>query len=302
MDDADLFALMSRMITPLRDGHVGMFAEIDGNDRWFAPHRGRTNTHIRAQAEAAGKDPFVTLETFRQDLWFNSIANGILGGEGHLAGNQRVQYGMAADTVGYLALATLGGFGPQDANPHEQLAATQAILEEVMWYFKTAGAKTLILDLSLNLGGNDFTAREVASRFAVGPTHGYTKFASDAETPNDAHVVVLPSTGKRFSGEVYVLTSNVTISAGEILTLTLRAMPQVRHVGERSRGAFSSVLAKTLPNGWQLLLSNETYLDADGTHWEGRGIKPHLEMLVFSDLAPIESHAQTVEALISALD
>ncbi|MEM9241253.1 MAG: S41 family peptidase [Pseudomonadota bacterium] len=300
-DDDQLFELMSQVMEPLHDGHLALIADINFEARVFAPHRGRTNTLIRNKAEAAGLDPKAELEVFRQRLWYNSVGTRILDGKGHFAGNERIQYGMVSDRIGYLALATMGGFGQRDDDPQEQLIVTQEILDHVMGFFDTEGADALILDLSLNLGGHDFIAREVASRFAFEPILVYSKFAADAENPIKTRVIVRPSEGRRFLGDVTVLTSNVTISAGEILTLSLRAMPQVQHVGEKTRGAFSSVLTRTLPNGWELNLSNETYLDAEGRRWEGRGIEPDTETLVFSDHAPIKSHAQAVMDLVARL-
>ncbi len=85
------------------------------------------------------------------------------------------------------------------------------------------------------------------------------------------------------------------------MALSLRALPQVTHVGEPTRGALSDALEKRLPNGWVVQLSNETYLDAEGRHWEGRGIMPDRAITVFAQEAPVESHARVVAALAASM-
>jgi len=46
---------------------------------------------------------------------------------------------------------------------------------------------------------------------------------------------------------VFVLTSEVTVSAGEGLVMMLRAFPHVTHMGQRTRGYVSGILDKPLP-------------------------------------------------------
>jgi carboxyl-terminal processing protease len=98
------------------------------------------------------------------------------------------------------------------------------------------------------------------------------------------------------------MTSNVTVSAAEILTLAMRALPNVTHVGETTRGSLSDMLAKRLPNGWSVTLSNEVYLDAHGKGWEGAGIAPSLAIPVFiGDDDPAASHARALRALVARI-
>ncbi len=110
-----------------------------------------------------------------------------------------------------------------------------------------------------------------------------------------------PSQGTRNEGPVYVMTSNITVSAGEILTTSPRALPNVTHVGEPTRGALSDVLDRTLPNGWELSLSNEVYLDSNGAAWEGRGIQPEWEMSVLPDGNPAEGHWTAIQKLLGRI-
>jgi carboxyl-terminal processing protease len=94
-----------------------------------------------------------------------------------------------------------------------------------------------------------------------------------------------------------LLTSDVTVSGGELATLALRQNPRVVHAGATTRGAFSTPLAKRLPNGWLLELSNEVFAAPDGSVYEETGIKPSTALEVYPEGAPVEGHWRAVEAL-----
>jgi carboxyl-terminal processing protease len=78
----------------------------------------------------------------------------------------------------------------------------------------------------------------------------------------------------------------------------MRALPNVVHVGTNTRGAFSDMIDKPLPNGWQLALSAEIYRDADGKNYEGRGIPPQFQRAVFPASDLFGGHARTVLAVM----
>ncbi|MEO0691284.1 MAG: S41 family peptidase [Pseudomonadota bacterium] len=203
--------------------------------------------------------------------------------------------------IGYLALVTVAGYNRGEPNPTRDLRAINKIMEDAIQNFRRAGVRAVVIDLSVNYGGFDFISRAIAERFASAPTHAYTKYAGDAKDPIKTRVMLTPSRGARFEGPVYVMTSNITISGGEILTMALGALPNVTHVGEATRGALSDVLDKTLPNGWEVSLSNEVYLDSDGIAWEGRGVKPDWEMTVFPDADPVAGHLRAVRELLRSI-
>ncbi|MCE8000889.1 MAG: S41 family peptidase [Rhodobiaceae bacterium] len=289
-----LFELLSRLLRPLRDGHLSLVAETEGARQVFSSNPGRIVETLRHAARKAGTPVDQAVAGFRRALWHDSIQRDLLGGDGQMIGNGRIQYGLIAEGVGYIAFLTIGGFGSDTADTAREQAETRRLLDLILADFAQAGVTSLILDLSLNFGGDDYVAREIAHRFIRRPTHAYTKYAGDAVAPIITRLVIRPSDGARFEGDVIVMTSNVTISAGEVLTLSLRMQPHVTHVGEATRGALSDVLSLRLPNGWRLNLSNEVYLDAAGRHWEAVGIPPDIEVPVFDAKDPIASHRSAV--------
>jgi carboxyl-terminal processing protease len=209
---------------------------------------------------------------------------------------------MAAADIGYLAVVSMGGFvdGELDSAADE-LAALDAAMEAALTLFDERRARAVILDLSLNTGGYDFVGLAIAGRFAAERRIAYTRRAGDDPAARDFAIAVQPATGRRYTGPVHVLTSDLTKSAGECGTLALRALDNVRHVGDRTRGAFSTVLTKPLPNGWVLSLSNEVYTDTAGVVWEGRGIEPQQATAVFDPLDPLSGHLEAVRMLVGSI-
>ncbi|MXP36837.1 hypothetical protein GRI55_13875 [Erythrobacter citreus] len=93
-----------------------------------------------------------------------------------------------------------------------------------------------------------------------------------------------------------MLTSDVTMSGGELAMLALRQNPRIVHAGATTRGAFSTPLVKRLPNGWLLEFSNEDFAAPDGRVYEEAGIKPSTALEIYSGGALIEGHWRAVEA------
>lgn len=302
MRDRELFRVMAQMMAPLRDGHLELNGRDGRRDLTFEPNVGRTHRALIAAAKQNGRSREDEVDAFHEAFWRGNVRDRILQGEGEFAGNKRIQYGIVDADIGYIALVTLAGYsGGRPADPERDLRVVNAVLEEALQGFRQAGVRAVIIDLSVNYGGFDFVSRAIAERFASERTHAYTKYAGDAKDPIRTRVMLNPSQGTRFVGPVYVITSNITVSAGEILTMALRALPNVTHVGEATRGAMSDVLDRTLPNGWELALSNEVYLDSKGISWEGRGIRPQWEMTVLPTGNPVEGHWTAFQQLLSKI-
>jgi carboxyl-terminal processing protease len=87
------------------------------------------------------------------------------------------------------------------------------------------------------------------------------------------------------------------MSAGEVFTIAMRALPNVVHHGAPTRGAFSDVLVKPLPNGWTVELSNEIYRDAKGQAFEARGVPPAEGVDFFPAQDMSRGHARAVRLL-----
>ena len=239
--------------------------------------------------------------------WLVGIIDGLMNevldpGARHIL-NDRVIIGTIDGRIGYIQIFTMGGFDHalEPGTPEwaaGELAALHAMLDEALTEF--ADLDGVILDLSNNRGGYDAVTRAIASHFTDEAFDGYS-VRTDWSAGPDITYRIEPADGVRYTGPVTVLTSDVTVSAGEITTLMLRQLPNVTQAGQTTRGAFSTPLAKPLPNGWYVELANEIFADADGTVHEGEGLAPDWPVTVFDPADPVASHGAAVREVAARM-
>ena len=270
--DLSFFRRTARALDSLDDAHVGIAATIDGADH--DEEGGEAATIRSARADAAlGTDP-----AERERNWAKAYREGITGlleGGGHQVANRHVLWGRIG-RIGYLNVVAMGAFD-KDAPP-DDLAALDAVLDQALAAFQ--GLPGVIVDVTDNRGGYDAISLHIAGRFADRRRLAFAKRAVGASGDFQAFYVE-PSDRLRYLGEVALLTSDVTVSAGETFTLAMRALPNVTQIGGRTRGALSDQLVKPLPNGWTLTLPAEAYHDPNGRSQEGVGIDPEQAMSPF---------------------
>ncbi len=292
--EGELVATFIGLLSQLKDGHVSISAVVDGDAGQFMANPGRTRTAIEKHL-GHHDNP---MAVFGQQYLRHDIDDAILHGQSSDLLNERIKYGITDHNIGYLAILAEGGYTDnENASLLDEQQALQQAMEQIINDFNQQEVNAVIIDLSVNHGGYDFLSRQIASHFTSSPVPAYSKYAKDASRIVPQTLTV-PAANVRYTGPVYVLTSDFTVSAGEILTLSLRALPNVTHVGEATRGAFSDVLTKYLPNGWEITLSNEVYLDHLGHMWEGQGIRPTIPVQVFNPENPLTGHLQAVQELV----
>ena len=265
--DAVLYGRSIVALEALDDAHVGLEATVDGKEHSF--ESGEAPSILAARRDATlGDDPVA-----RERSWSRRYRDGVvslLDGGGHQVANRRILWGRIGQ-VGYLNIVTMGVFASEGAP--DDTAVLDAVLDEALTAFR--GLPGVIVDVSNNRGGYDAISLLIAGRFADRRTLAYDKRAVGATVPFQAFHVE-PSARVRYLGPVTLLTSDVTVSAGETFTLAMLSLPNVRHAGSKTRGALSDQLSKPLPNGWTLTLPAETYRAPDGRLDEGVGITPEL--------------------------
>ena len=291
-DDEALFETLRTMLSGIEDAHVELHAEVAGKPRAFEPGQGATLARIRA---AFGD------KLSKEEEWLPDYRRGILAdvlqGKGQQRANNRLIWGRVND-IGYLNLLSMDGLSAQ-RDVGEDKAVLDAALDEAVAAFKDARA--VIVDVSYNLGGYEGIAQHAAARFADARRLACTKVPHGARNVEPQPIYVEPSKRARYLGPVYLLTSDITVSAGESFALYMRALPNVIQVGGTTRGALSDQIEKPLPNGWSLVLSAEIYRDPDGQWYEVRGIPPQLQREVFSPDDLTSGHARAVLALMDEI-
>lgn len=292
--EQDLFELLSSMIAPLADSHTKLIATIDGGK-------------YRYQAGFKQTLPAIQSGIGEQE-WLNGLIKQLQEdildeGSVHTA-NERMVIGSIDNRIGYIQIFTMGGF-TEDFEfgsvewAKEEMRLLDYYLSEAIKSFK--GYEAVIIDLSNNRGGFDQVARGIAAHFSNEPFEAYSVRTDWNSSPTITYTIN-PSKTPRFTGPVYLMTSDVTVSGGEIATMTLRNLPNVTHVGQTTRGSFSTPLAKPLPNGWYLELSNEIFASPEGTVYEGQGINPDFPIEVFELDNPIQSHALAIQEVVNLID
>jgi len=301
--ESELLDIIEALIAPIKDGHLSLQAEVGGKERVLNPGQSSVGNALKRIAEREGASRQKLNNKMMRQYWMSDVKRDILEGEGKMTADDMIQFGIVSGDIGYIAIASEAGYAGKGLFFEEaDLAVLQDTLGTAISTFNEASAKAVIIDLSVNFGGYDFISREIAGRFATERALAYTKYASDSSNQTPFEIYVEPDSSERYTGHVILVTSNVTVSAGEMLTMALRAQPNVTHVGEATRGAHSDVLEKRLPNGWTLNLSNEIYHDHDGEFWEGRGIPPHIPMQIFNPDNPFEGHVDAINSVIEQID
>ncbi|MEM9404889.1 MAG: S41 family peptidase [Acidobacteriota bacterium] len=299
MSDDELFSVLEASLEGLGDAHLGLLAEIDGDVRRYSGRRSTLGYKLdAAQAKAGVADQDVFQQKWRKRQ--RKELRRLLGKSLETGADDQITWGRLGEggKVGYLRVEGMGGFADADESYEGEIAGVKQWVGRVLR--DLSDTETLIVDVSLNGGGMDEVSLAIAGHFADERTFVYSKSALGAEGVPAQKIYVEPL-GKRYSKPVTLLTSHVTVSAAETFTMAMRALPTVTHRGEATRGALSDVLEKVLPNGWSLRMSNETYLDAEGELWEGRGVIPEEEIEVFREATIDTSHADVLRELAARL-
>jgi carboxyl-terminal processing protease len=290
--DTELLNRLARMIEPLRDNHVAIYA--DG-------HTIKASKIARQRASierALGTGPYWDSRDESNRKLCALLNREFLDGRGRRACNDLLLWGEPVPGVGYLAVLGLFAFAdderarrssglPQTRRAGaEFLAADLAALAPAIdrSIRDLQSCRAIIVDARINGGGFDTAALAIAARFADHRQVAFTKHArsGDGILPLQK-IFIEPSPTVAYAGPVYLLTSPVTGSAAEILTLGLMSLPQVTRMGEPTLGILSDDLHKCMPNGWEVTLSNEIYRAPDGALYEDIGIPPQIEVPVFPD-------------------
>lgn len=249
LDDQALFALLSDTLEGLDDGHVQLGAPFD----FYSPVQ----------------DPDWLTDTLNRES-LTQIARDTVGTPLTPIDLTGIEYALLPDGVGYVLIRHMGldtPFGTR-SEPAMALAFSQVAAE-------LANANAIIIDIRYNPGGSDSVSLGVASHFTAQPVDVFTKTTRNGDGQTAPFTATLtPFDDTPLTQPVILLTTKMTGSAAEILTMALRDFPQVTTMGEATSGGLSDILGVKLPNGWDLGLSNQTYRTMDGALYEAVGIPP----------------------------
>jgi len=262
-----LFDTLTATLQHLNDGH----GSLRGMERYSESRS--TESQLYRTWKAAGGRPLDGdfWDGFSHD-WLDHVQHRILSGAGHLAARGAVAWGRLPDGVGYISLLTCEGLAENEGG-HADVAVARQTFDHVMR--DLAGSSGIVVDLRFNSGGWDRVPLALVSHFTDKTLSAFTKqpvrYGVGLHTQT---VEVEPASGVRYTGPVAILTSDATISAAEVGTLALAALPNSRSFGRPTYGALSDPFYYRLPNGWKGAVSNEIYRGSDSGVYEGVGVPP----------------------------
>ena len=282
---AQLFDIISGMISPLQDAHSFIVAQAI--DKRFGGVRKSPSFLETREA----RDSAYALVSAHLTSPLQRFCEG------------RVEFGMLGPDVGYLRIRGFSGY-TKDGAFETGLAALEAGLDTA--FANTQGWKGLVIDVRINGGGADPYGLAIARRLTATPYTAYVKQArsdpADATRWTEAQPsVVQPSTRPSFRGPVIELTGVQSISAAETFTQALmNRKPAIVRVGETTQGVFSDVLGRTMPNGWRFGLANERFV-TDGKSFDNVGIAPDVAVESLTPAARATGKDAAVEKALAML-
>ena len=240
MTNSQLFEVLGNMLGELRDGHVNLSASHDLARYWQWYESYPANYSDTLQRRYMGTD--------------YKIASGI-------------DYKILDDNIGYIRYESFTeGIGSGN-------------LTEVLNYMLLC--RGLIIDIRNNGGGNLTNAEVLASRFTNESTLvGYIQHKTGTGHSDFSSMeprYLKPAANLRWQKPVCVLTNRHVFSAANEFTLYMKALPNVKIVGDRTGGGAGMPFSSSLPNGWVVRFSAVPMYDAQRQSTEF-GIAPDYQV------------------------
>ena len=282
--DLELYKVLRSMTDEIGDGHVGLSAGDEVEEAY--------EEEMEAQEDDGEDGPgTIALLAIAKDLALANADNIKSYNKGI------VNHGSIADSILYLqvnSMMVMADYGISDTLDQIPFLQTYfGIMEERPDHNENemVGIKNLmetivsenqykacVLDIRFNGGGKDEVALEIMSYLTGQPYSIGNKKALYRNKWLRSVQINQHQAKNALDIPLVVLTSHETASAAEIMTMSVLAHPNATLIGSATAGIFSDMLDKVLPNGWEVSLSNEVYLDHKGINHEAKGISPDIVM------------------------
>ena len=257
MSNDGLFEVLGNMLAELKDGHVNLSSASNTARYW--------NWYLDYPRN------------------FNeSVVEGYLGRDYRIGGG--AEYTLLDDNIGYIYYGDFSS-GIGDGN-----------LDEMLSYLSICNG--LIIDVRNNGGGNLTYATKLAARFTNEKVltgyiqHKTGKGHNDFSDPEPIYLE--PSNSIRWQKRVVVLMNRHSYSATNDFINSMRYLPNVTLMGDKSGGGSGLPFSSELPNGWGVRFSASPHLDAEGQHIEF-GIDPDVKLDMDA-----EDEARGIDTMIEA--
>ena len=215
--ELELFRVLSELLGHVKDAHVNLEAEIN---------------HSYFEFNSAEHDPLIrpALKNSSNSYWAIGVGEKLIRHNKYKRAKGTIVYGFIDEDVGYIAIKEMEG---------AKTKKVEDAIDDALILFKNA--KILMVDISMNDGGYDHISRSIASKFTTSKTLAYYKYAADSQREAPQPMYLVPSRENTFSGPIFMITSKETASAAEIFVMSMRALPNVVHLGEATNGIFNLI-------------------------------------------------------------
>ena len=133
-------------------------------------------------------------------------------------------------------------------------------------YLESSGIDSLIIDVRSNTGGHLTSVENILGLF-LDSSHIIYK------TESNNNIDVVYSEGKTTKQyPIVIITNEISASASEILTATLKEEYGAKSVGKKTYGKGSAQELKTLPDGTQYKFTTKKWLTPKGNSIDGVGV------------------------------
>lgn len=276
LSEEELFEVLSHMMSGFNDSHTTLEAEINGESFDFSAAPETGFSQYAASLNTTAEE--LVADTFERSL---ELMQQYAGAELKQFGDdQPLWWAKSEDNVGYIMLSALGGFSAEEDNVADDIGQASAAFKAMM--ADLAGTDAIIIDNRFNGGGYGDISAQLARYFLNKPQAVLQKHAKNRLATTDLMQLHLTPAATSYSKPVFLINSQLSVSAGETFSIMMKDLPQVTLLGEATNGALSDMLQVNLPNGWLLTLSNERYLDMQGKSYEVSGVPAGLQTPVFS--------------------
>lgn len=290
--EEDFFELIDEIMTEFGDGHLSL-----ANNNEFEASGERLNGFalevLRSglvDSEDYYQEAWENLLSFRKQVLEHLLQDNTLNA---FENSDAIRWGSFNDNVGYMRIdrvQNMNDSGEQGNSPNiaefieiinQDMQTTDNIMTAALNDLNDSEA--LIIDLRFNGGGFDNVALKIASYFNDASRNIGTKKTHNNTHQSQTYALTLnESPIQAYTKPIYVITGKSTGSAGEVLAMALKALPNVTIIGEATNGSVSDSLEHILPNGWNLSLSHQAYYDHQGNLVENIGIMPDVAMPVYA--------------------
>ncbi|MGH8168181.1 MAG: S41 family peptidase, partial [Woeseiaceae bacterium] len=246
----ELYELITEVIRLLDDRHVSL--QADNFPRRYSGHPGTLATLLQRELPSGEEATREKYEAAAKEI----IARDYLKDSRQQAIDNQFTWGWAAKDIGYLSIDSMADYVDEDtASLRDSHRLVDDTMDRIIRELK--GAKGIIVDARWNGGGYDSNALHIAGHLTDQQLLAFTKRARNGETLNPEQDIFIPWYAREsFAGPIVYLCGRDTLSAAEIFSMAMMAIPNVTSLGEPTVGALSDTHSVQLPNGWRLTLSN----------------------------------------------